>query len=275
MNETTILEGLQYAKSGGDAWKHVILGGISGILMGGGLMSSEKAKAQSATEEPTTTDHAEHSEAAHAAKEGLRVATSYDNMSFGDAFAMARAEVGPGGVFRWHGGIYNTYYLEEWNSLTNEQKQDFARQVEPEIHPNEIPTPTDSHPDVTEHPVLDSTLEISNDAVQIVEQHLAHNFDMGEDVHIVGYANAVGHVAVGYDTTGDDQADVVIIDVDDDLRPSGADVIMDRNGHIARLGELDEVQDSNQMIAMENPDVAPDMPDYMNDANIDDINILT
>ena len=275
MNETTILEGLQFAKNGGDAWKHVILGGISGILMGGGLMSSEKAKAQSATEEPTITDHAEQSEDAQAAREELRIATSHDNMSFGDEFASARAEVGPGGVFRWHGGIYNTYYLEEWNSMTNEQKQDFARQVEPEIHPSQIPTPTDSHPDVAEHPVSDATPGIDNDAVQIVEQHLAHNFDMGEDVHIVGYANAVGHVAVGYDTTGDGQADVVIIDVDDDFRPSDADVIMDRNGHIARLGELDEVQDPNQMTAMENPDVAPDMPDYMNDANIDDINIPT
>jgi hypothetical protein len=28
------------------------------------------------------------------------------------------------------------------------------------------------------------------------------------------------------------------------------------------------------MAAMENPDVAPDMPDYMNDANIDDMNVL-
>ena len=98
---------------------------------------------------------------------------------------------------------------------------------------------------------------------------------MGEDVHIVGYANAEGHLVVGYDTTGDGQADVAIIDVDNDLRPSDADVIMDREGNMATLGELNnEQQDPNQLASMENPDVAPDMPDYMNDANIDDMNVL-
>jgi hypothetical protein len=28
------------------------------------------------------------------------------------------------------------------------------------------------------------------------------------------------------------------------------------------------------MVSMENPDVAPDMPDYMNDANVDDMNVI-
>lgn len=42
----------------------------------------------------------------------------------------------------------------------------------------------------------------------------------------------------------------------------------------ATLGELNDEPAPNQMVAMENPDVAPDMPDYMNDAYIDDMNIL-
>ena len=274
MNETTILEGLQFtngkqdSKSSGDAWKHVTIGGISGILMGAGLMSSETMTAKTKTEEPIAKEDMERSEATQTLDGQLHIAATHDGMSFGEAFAMARAEVGAGGVFRWHGGIYNTYYQEEWNTMTHEQKQDFARLVQPEIHPNEIQTPTDSHPDVQVHPMAD-TLHAGNDAVQIVEQQLAHNFDMGEDVHIVGYANAVGHIAVGYDTTGDGQADVVIIDVDNDFRPSDADVIMDYEGHSVRLGDLNNDQDPNQLASMENPDVAPDMPDYMNDAMID------
>ena len=45
---------------------------------------------------------------------------------------------------------------------------------------------------------------------------------------------------------------------------------------MATLGELnDEQQDPNQLTSMENPDVAPDMPDYMNEANVDDLNVLT
>lgn len=48
-----------------------------------------------------------------------------DSMSFGEAFAAARAEVGPGGVFEWHGQTYNTYNAGEWNAMSDEQKADF------------------------------------------------------------------------------------------------------------------------------------------------------
>ncbi len=38
-----------------------------------------------------------------------------DSMSFSEAFAAAREELGPGGVFAWHGQYYNTFYAEELN----------------------------------------------------------------------------------------------------------------------------------------------------------------
>jgi hypothetical protein len=179
-------------------------------------------------------------------------------------------------VFIWHGGIYNTYTADEWNAMTSEQKNDFVHQVNPEVKVQEIPTPTDAHPDVTALPTPEAEVHPVSDTndVQVVEQQIAQNFDMGEDVHIVGYANAEGHLVVGYDATGDGQADVAIIDVDNDLRPSDADVIVDREGNMATLGELNDDQAPSQMTAMENPDVAPDMPDYMNDANVDDMNVL-
>lgn len=41
-----------------------------------------------------------------------------DDMSFGEAFAAARAEVGPGGAFEWHGTVYGTYTAEEWNNMS-------------------------------------------------------------------------------------------------------------------------------------------------------------
>ena len=78
---------------------------------------------------------------------------------------------------------------------------------------------------------------------------------------------------VGYDTNNDGQADVAIIDVDDNGRPSEQDIITDGENAIT-LGELNQEADPNQLASMENPDVAPDMPDYMNDANIDDMNVL-
>ena len=277
MNEETIIEkrpvinGRQETKKEGSAWKHVTLGGVSGILMGAGLLYAGQAIAATKTdvlEETADASTAEAQQADSATEAALPVAQIHNDMSFGEAFAAARAEVGPGGVFIWHGGIYNTYTADEWNAMTPQQKNDFAHQVNPEFRAQEVSTPTDTHPDVAVQPATDSD-------VHVVEQHVAQNFDMGDDVHIVGYANSEGHLVVGYDSTGDGQADVAIIDMDNNLAPSDADVIMDRDGNMARLGDLDNESEMNQTAAMENPDVAPDMPDYMNDANIDDMNVLT
>lgn len=50
------------------------------------------------------------------------VATCVDNsMRFVDAFNAAREEVGPGGLFSWHGNIYTTYSKEEWDAMSPEQ----------------------------------------------------------------------------------------------------------------------------------------------------------
>ena len=48
-----------------------------------------------------------------------------DNMDFKTAFALARADVGPGGVFEWKGKTYNTFYETEWNNLSDSSKGSF------------------------------------------------------------------------------------------------------------------------------------------------------
>ena len=283
MNEETIIEnrplinGQSDKRSESILWKHVILGGVPGILIGAGLVYAGKANAanhknEELAEQQSVNVPDSEQQINNVPENGLPVAKLHNELSFGEAFAQARAEVGSGGVFIWHGGIYNTYTVEEWNAMTPQQKIDFAHQVNPEYHAHDIPTPTDAHPEVVVHVVVDGTPEQTSNSidVSIVEKQVAHNFDMGEDVHIVGYANAAGHLVVGYDATGDGQADVAIIDVDNNFRPSDDDVIMDNQGNKATLGELNNEQDSNHLVSEENPDVAPDMPDYMNDAMIID-----
>ena len=76
-------------------------------------------------------------------------------------------------------------------------------------------------------------------------------------------------MAVGLDTNNDGQADVAIIDVDDSGNLSDPDVIVDNNGNMATYGQIANDPDPNLTASMENPDVAPDMPDYMNDVMID------
>ncbi|HAK76312.1 MAG TPA: hypothetical protein DCM71_05250 [Runella sp.] len=52
-----------------------------------------------------------------------------ENMTFDEAYAAARAEVGPGGVFSWHGNVYNTFTVEEWQSLSIAQRQEFLSDI--------------------------------------------------------------------------------------------------------------------------------------------------
>ena len=268
----------------GSVWKPVTIGGVTGILMGaGGIMGMEAM----AGEAPSP-------EVAQEEASAFKVAHVSDDMTFGEAFAAARAEVGPGGVFHWHGGIFNTYYAEERNAMSDEQKHDFAQQVQPEIPAHDVntdhietahvttvhheghvehhhhhhyddnhhddhhgskPTPTDDH---HQHQVADNDVSgFEQDGVRIVGQATTDD----------------GHMVVAYDADGDNHADLVLIDVDDNHHISGPDVLMDPEGNQITIEELvtldSEDMDSgavDEQVLAENPDVAPDgMPDYMDD----------
>lgn len=290
MNEETIIEkrptsnGQQETKKEGSAWKQVTLGGVTGVLMGAGLLYAGQAVAQNVNneekpeEKPEDVVAPEQGETSHTLENGLKVAAVNDDLSFGEAFQQARAEVGPGGVFHWHGGIYNTYSADEWNSMTVDQKHDFAQQVQPEIRPDELSTPTDADSHVVvvhhvyQHEDAPATAEVHQAAettedVQVVDQQALDASD--EDVHIVGYGHVEGHTAVALDIDNDGDADVAIIDINDNNNLDPQDVVVDAEGNMATVGDLAGEPDPNQMASMENPDVAPDMPDYMNDVVMD------
>ena len=101
-----------------------------------------------------------------------------------------------------------------------------------------------------------------------------------EGVRIVGTDTVDDHIAVAYDTDNDDNPDIAIIDIDDSGDISAPDVVMDTEGNMATVGDIYqaamEQNDSDAIPAVnedpslaQNPDVAPDMPDYMNDAVVD------
>lgn len=50
--------------------------------------------------------------------------------SFSEAFSAARREIGPGGVFSWHGNLYSTYTSDEWGRMTPEQQAAFGERVQ-------------------------------------------------------------------------------------------------------------------------------------------------
>ena len=225
-------------------WKLVTLGGVAGILMGAGSLYA----GQKITKEVESEEGAGDVPNDQIQDEKLKVADVGQGLSFGQAFAAARAEVGPGGVFYWHGGIYNTFTAEEWNSMSQTEKNDFAQQVRPEV--------------VVVHHVYHHVevhqSESNTEDVQIVGQQADNNDIQDGDVHIVGYANVQGHIAVGLDMNSDGMTDVAIIDVDDNLEVSSPDLVVDRDGNMATVGEIVNGMSPNLEQTNNTPDITED-----------------
>ncbi len=255
-----------------------------------------------------------------------------DNMTFEQAFAEARAEVGPGGVFVWHGGIYSTYNESEWNAMSEEQHTEYAQSVDAQVIPEDIPTdileeypnyvinvvvadgevkevaiiPYESSDDVdVDIPGDDGGMQYVNnvnddDDDQVVDDDEEEEVDDGDVVpyednddvaqadhfieseDVVEYGEVEGHEAAILDMTDDGEADVMVVDIDDSHNLTEPDVMVFEDGSMTSVGDFveavdaaaeedvaqDDVPGEDILASTENPDVAPDMPDYMDDANI-------
>ena len=367
-----------------NVWKPITIGGFTGILLGAGaLMASNASAANQGHEdipqdEPVaSTDEPVVDPVEQVAPETeLDIANTEPGLSFDEAFAAARAQVGPGGIFYWHGAIFSTYTVDEWNELTEAQQEQFAQQVRPEVDANHVDAeqiaavapqddadapveedapvadavveeealvteapvedeaPVEALPveeealvadavPVEEAPVADLSIEefaedlavadvapqefVDNveldEDVQIADfepqhviedlaladvptkssaarnleaqqQNILHEFDVDDDVRIVGYGEFDGHVVTGLDLDGDNQADIAVIDVDDSGSYSRADIVIDNEGNMSTYGELEDFaheqmpgeDDHLNEDQAQNPEVAQDMPDYMDDA---------
>lgn len=89
---------------------------------------------------------------------------SEQNISFAEAFKVAREICGTGGWFLWRGNIYNTYYKEEWQSLSQDEKNDYLASIEiRNIQNNEIQDDTDDLDFDTNNQIMASSGEIINE----------------------------------------------------------------------------------------------------------------
>lgn len=102
-------------------WQKVAVGTGSGILLGA---AATLFSASAPIDHPEGGEGESHPEWTDGE---VPVASSVsDDMSFSEAFAAARTEVGSGGVFEWHGNIYSTFTEEEWNGMTAEQRDEYG-----------------------------------------------------------------------------------------------------------------------------------------------------
>lgn len=180
-----------------ETWKPVTISGFTGILMGAGAMYA--AQKYVINEEAPVAEASEEQQ--------LKEMTVDDNLSFLEAFDTARAELGAGGVFHWHGKIFNTYTSDEWQAMSHEDKELFAQQVKPEVSPADIDTNQMAEAAPVETP-SDEDVQVAEDvtwneseSVQVVEEDVAVtavNMDEqqsetpvseDDDVRIIGYGD--------------------------------------------------------------------------------------
>ena len=134
MEETTVMNEQQPVESKkankNSNWRQVVIGGVSGIALGGVATAAVAATTNHTPEDAEGGDATLTgvSGTAHV-DDSVPVAQVSDDMSFLEAFHAAHEQVGPGGVFVWHGQVYSTYTADEWNSMTPAEQTEFGSHV--------------------------------------------------------------------------------------------------------------------------------------------------
>jgi len=241
----------------GQTWKRIVIGGVAGIMFGSvsavGATAAYHHFSGNGDEvepevQPETEDVSVPDEGHYMLDNGMMVAEVSDSMSFNEAFAAARAEVGPGGAFVWHGNVYATYVENEWNSMSPSERREFTHQSLSALNSENSHYTPDDHVDIVYH----------NDVhIHHVPAEPADNDDVvindpgnaDEDVEIVG-------VLPGEETGSPENGDgVYVINMDDGEEPMISDPANDG-------GFDDGLIVDNTLPGVDDGS----MPDYINDA---------
>lgn len=269
-------------------WQTVTIGGVAGIAMG--MAASRTYESLTAGDDAVELiEDGQGGATADASTDAtvteVHQAIVDQNLSFGDAFAAARAEVGAGGVFLWHGQLYNTYTAEEWQSMSDAQRDAFADDVQPylgqqtaQVH--HTTTHTTSHVETshTDEHVQPATL--TEDVAAEPEVH----FLGVETREVNGQTINVGHMTVDQvnvalvDVDNDQVFDVRVVDANSNSQVDEGDDFADistQGLHVSdfqMLSDLEQTETNDgqfEQACNVQEDLAPDMPDYMNDADVD------
>ena len=301
-DETIICEGKNCAKTAAESptngksnaaqWQSVSISGVAGIAFG--MVATRVMDGFASTKDDSVADAEEVSnDNQTAATEEASVTTEIhqasvdQGQSFSEAFAAARAEVGPGGVFLWHGRLYGTYTAEEWQAMSDVEKDEFADNVQPLLGQQTFETQHVVHQSVHHYEEEEVHVHISGNQVHVhldEEQESPHQPEvhfLGVDTDIINGQN----VNVGMMTI--DDVHVALVDVDNDKVFDVRVMDENRNGKIENeeiidisdhgvtmenfqvLSMIDEMASkSGQLEQTDNvqEDLSPDMTDNMSDA---------
>lgn len=194
---------------------------------------------------------------------GVHIAHVDNSLTFAEAFADARNQVGAGGVFSHNGQMYNTYYKNEWNAMTSDQKQEYYASVD-----MEAAMPKD---DMLSHPTAEPIHETSFAPVD------TSHHPTGDEVYVLGVGSATiegQEVYVAQLSIGGE--DVVLLDIDKDGTFDYAAADANHDGSVSQDEVIDVSQHHITVVSMQeaaqpDPQVFAEdlnMPDYTNDADI-------
>lgn len=204
--------------------------------------------------------------------EGIRYA-HVEAGNFNDAFAQARAQVGPGGVFEYNGRLYGTYYAEEWDNMSSQEKADYQNRVNevvPSHHNNSqntnAATQEIEHHDVSQEDMPTNAEMISAEPVDNEIRVLGVEAVQNEDGQIMNIAlvEREGDQALLVDVDNNGAIDVLLHDDNGDRQLQESE-IHDISGAGIEVSDLIQAQASQQGDILYTAE--DDMPDYVNDAD--------
>ena len=198
--------------------------------------------------------------------QGIRYA-HVDANNFSDAFAQARAQVGAGGVFEYNGKLYGTYYADEWNNMSNQERADYQNRVNEIAPKHQVVT----H-DVAEHhetapeviPANAEMLDVEpvNEEVRVLGVEAVQNEN--GSVMNVAILESGGDHALLVDVDNDGVMDVLLHDDNQDgvLQESEIYDVSDAGIEVNDLMQSQAAYDGEYLNATDDG-----MPEYVNDAD--------
>lgn len=255
-------------KKNNSNWKNAAIGAGAGVAIGGAAaMAMGMAPNEDAAEEVQVPEWSDGE---------VKVATGItDDMSFDEAFAAARNEVGPGGAFEWRGHVYGTYTKSEWNNMTAEERAEYNEHFSwghgsSESYAHNSTHHTDVHHHDTAHEV-----HIHHDEPVVTHEEVSQVevISAEPEVEVLGVVHDAD-TGSNYGAASIDGQEVILVDVDGDLSFDYLAADFNENGVI----EDDEVIDISEHNLTVNDlggftdgyDAGGDMladdgPDYTND----------
>lgn len=288
--------GEKTTKASRPKWVNIAGSAGAGLLLGAGY--SVLTSSAQAAEAETPSEAQTESGAAIIGDGSLSVASGVsDDMSFGEAFAAARQEVGPGGVFEWHGHAYGTYYESEWNSMTQEQRDDYFSHVS-NTPVADRPTHDNTHVETettntettgqettgqgaTGQGATETTTETTGNTTGNITQTNDNGTVSAAEVEVLGVyhdeesnANIVGMTVDGHDSIlvdvdNDNTIDIMAIDINDNAQLEPYEIV-----DISEQGvTVDQLVEMAPPMGADISPVGDVLPDYTNDINTDGCNV--